>query len=247
MQKYGRIDWTSLRDAFTSRGWAEIGGDPAWGNVKFGQTRPDNSISGLQTIVLLAYAFYRQQSGLTISQIKDPGFRIFLREFEDAVHAFGLSTGTFFSNVVLLEGPAAYDVIVTYENLILTSQREAQLRQGQPLLMFYPDLNITSNYPFAILQGDWVTDEQQEAAGIFRDFLLSEQQQRQALLSGFRPNNPNVHITDRLSGNPFLEQPSGIQIETQTEPLAQVPSGEVLNEIISLWQKNYPNPSTASG
>ena len=83
------------------------------------------------------------------------------------------------------------------------------------------------------------------AAKTLRDFLLAEQQQRQALLSGFRPTNPAVHITDKISGNPFLGQPSTIKIEAQVQPLAQTPGGDVINELIKQWSSRYSDASTS--
>jgi ABC-type sulfate transport system substrate-binding protein len=74
------------------------------------------------------------------------------------------------------------------------------------LQLFYPDLNIESNHPFAILQGTWVNTEQQVAAKQFRDFLLQIPQQKHALLYGFRPSSTSVQLTDNtVSQNPFLQ------------------------------------------
>jgi ABC-type sulfate transport system substrate-binding protein len=64
---------------------------------------------------------------------------------------------------------------------------------------------MLSDHPFAVLQGDWVTDEQKQAALQFRDFLLNPDQQRLALSYGFRPANATVTLTDAdVSHNPFV-------------------------------------------
>jgi serine/threonine protein kinase len=246
LRKYGSIDWPGIHDALVLKnGWADIGGQADWGQVKFGQTRPDQSNSGLLSITLLAYAFYKEQRGLTVDQVRSSTFLAYFSDVEGAVTQFGRSSGTYLENEVILKGPAAYDITTTYENLVLTREREAMQRQGQLLLPFYPGLNIVSDHPFAILQGQGITAEAQMAAKALRDFLLAEQQQRQALLSGFRPTNPNVHITDKLSGNPFLGQSSDIQIKTQIQPLAQAPNGDVINELIKQWSDRYQDASTS--
>jgi ABC-type sulfate transport system substrate-binding protein len=146
---------------------------------------------------------------------------------------------------VILKGPAAYDITTTYENLVLTLEKEAMQRQGQPLQPYYPGLNIVSDHPFAILQGNWVKPEEQLAAKAFRDFLLAVPQQKQALISGFRPTNPNVHITENISGNPFVGQTPDIQIKSQIQPLAQAPGGDVVNELIKQWSDRYFDASTS--
>ena len=85
---------------------------------------------------------------------------------------------------------------MTYENLVLLYQEEAQQRGGEPLQIFYPGLNAVSNHPFAVLDAPWVSNEQKLAAQQFRDFLLSPEQQLQALNYGFRPSDPNIQLTD---------------------------------------------------
>jgi serine/threonine protein kinase len=246
LHKYGSIDWLGIHSALTLKnGWADIGGGADWGDVKFGQTRPDQSNSGLLSITLMAYAFYSEQRGLMVEQIRSPDFLKYFREIEGAVTQFGRSSGTYLANEVILKGPAAYDITTTYENLVLTLEKEAVQRQGQPLQQFYPGLNIVSDHPFAILQGNWVKPEEQLAAQAFRDFLLAVPQQRQALASGFRPTNPNVRITDNISGNPFVGQASDIQIKSQIQPLAQAPGGDVVNELIKQWSDRYFDASTS--
>jgi len=246
LQKYGSIDWPGIHSALTLKsGWSDIGGRADWGDVKFGQTRPDQSNSGLLTITLMAYAFYNKQRGLTVEQIRSPGFLKYFNDIEGAVTQYGRSSGTYLENEVILKGPAAYDITTTYENLVITLEKQANQRQNQPLQLFYPGLNIVSDHPFAVLQGNWVKPEEQLAAKAFRDFLLAAPQQRQALVSGFRPTNPNVRITDIIAGNPFVGQSSDMQIKSQIQPLAQAPGGDVVNELIKQWSDRYFDASTS--
>ena len=242
------IDWSAIHSALTLKnGWIDIGGQQDWGLVKLGQTRPDSSNSGLLTITLLAYSYFKEQRGLTVAQVDDAGFLSYFQDIEGAVTAFGRSSGTFLMNVAIPMGPASYDIVTTYENLALTLQQEAMQAQHQPLQLFYPSLNIVSNHPFAILQGSWVTSEQKLAAQHYRDFLLAEAQQRAALTSGFRPANAQVQITDKIANNPFLGQSPDIHILSQIQPLAQPPRGEVVSELIRQWKKYYDGVQTTTG
>ena len=243
-----KIDWPAIHNAVTLKnGWSDIGGQQDWGAVKFGQTRPDQSNSGLLTITLMAYSYFSEQHGLTTAQVDDSGFLSYFQDIEGTVTAFGRSSGTFLQNVAIPMGPASYDIVTTYENLVLTLQQQATKRWGQALQLFYPGLNIVSDHPFAILQGSWVSQEQQMAAQVFRDFLLSETQQRAALTSGFRPSNPQVQITDKIPNNPFLGQTADIQINTTIQPLAQAPGGNAVNELIKQWQNSYGDAATTTG
>jgi serine/threonine protein kinase len=244
------LDWDTLASAFQVSSWADIGGEQGWGPVKFGQTLPTQSNSGLLTITLLAYHYFKEPRNLTTAQISNPDYWNYLQIFETAVSAFGHSSGTYLGNDLLPEGTATADVIATYESLVLTEQAKAKTLGKQPLLLYYPDLNILSDHPFAVLQGNWVTDEQKQAALQFRDYLLSVDLQRQALVRGFRSGNESVALDDRtVPGNPFVSEssifpnarPDALQL------LAPAPNGNIVDALITTWSQNYPTPNTTDG
>jgi len=248
LNKYGKIDWPAVHSAVTLKnGWSDIAGNPAWQLVKFGQTRPDQSNSGLLTIALLAYAANNEQRDLTVDQLNTAQFKQYFKDIEDAVNAFGHSSGTFLQNVVIQQGPAMYDIVTTYENLVLTLENQAISRQHQQLQLFYPSVDILSDHPFAILQAKGVTNEQRMAARVFREFLLATEQQKVALSSGFRPTNPNVQVTDNVPGNVFRGQPAGITINPQLQSLAQAPSGVAINKLLQVWTDQYGTSATTPG
>jgi len=248
LNKYGKIDWPAVHSAVTLKnGWSDIAGNPAWQLVKFGQTRPDQSNSGLLTITLLAYAANNEQRDLTVDQLNTAQFKQYFKDIEDAVNAFGHSSGTFLQNVVIQQGPAMYDIVTTYENLVLTLENQAISRQHQQLQLFYPSVNILSDHPFAILQAKGVTNEQRMAARVFREFLLATEQQKVALSSGFRPTNLNVQVTDNVPGNVFRGQPAGITINPQLQSLAQAPSGVAINKLLQVWTDQYGTSATTPG
>ena len=245
------LDWDTLSSAFRATSWSQVGGSSSWGQVKFGQTLPYQSNSGLLTITLLTYNYYKVERGLTSAQVNDQNCWNALQVFEVAVNSFGHSSGTYLKNDVINgAGPAQADVIATYENLALTLQDQARAQQHQPLLIYYPSVNILSDHPFAVLQGDWVTDEQKQAALQFRDFLLDLPQQRQALSYGFRPANSAVALSDAgVSNNPFIGLAS-LFPNRQPDPLqalAQAPTGDVIDALINQWSQHNPNPGTTDG
>ncbi len=241
--KYQTIDWPGVHDALQLSSWSSIGGQASWGPVKFGQTRPDSSNSGLLSIALLAYSFYKTSRGLSVDKIQDSAFLRHFTEIEGNVQKFGLSSGTYIQNEVIVQGPSAYDIVTTYENLVLTLQKAAQQRQHQALVPSYPSLNIVSNHPFAIFAN--VSPDEQTAAKKFRDFLLDVPQQRKALLSGFRPINSNVSLHDTIPGNPFNDAALGFQIPDQILNQVQAPNGDVTDELLKQWLNKYNGAATA--
>ncbi|HLW00738.1 MAG TPA: protein kinase [Ktedonobacterales bacterium] len=241
-----KIDWPAIHDVLTKKSWADIGGPSDWGSPNFGQTRPDASNSGLLAITLIAYSYYQEQNRLTKAQVDAAKFLSYLGDIESVVNGYGQSSGTYMSHVVIPEGPAQYNMVATYENLVLTLQQQA-VQRWEPLQLYYPQVNIVSDHPFAIMRGDWVTQDEQMAAQKFRDFLLSDAQQRAALTSGFRPSNPNVHYNDKVPNNPFLGQSSDIVIQPEIQNLAQPPGGDVVDELISQWKTNWGDLASAPG
>ncbi|MBX5458154.1 MAG: substrate-binding domain-containing protein [Thermogemmatispora sp.] len=247
LEHYQHLDWEAIHSAvLLKNGWQDLGGPASWGQVKLAQTRPDQSNSGLLTIALLAYAYFHQQRGLTSDQVRDKGFLRYLDDVEGAVTQFGRSSGTYLEREVILKGPTSYDLAFTYENLVLTYQAEARQRQGMALLPFYPDLNLLSDHPFVIFDADWVTSEQQEAARLFRDFLLEDEQQREALKSGFRPTSARVTVQDRVAGNPFPNLETSLKIALQLGPEAQPPPGNVTDILLQEWLSAYGTSATAT-
>jgi serine/threonine protein kinase/ABC-type Fe3+ transport system substrate-binding protein len=253
LSSYQSIDWPGLYQALSLKnGWADLG-HPEWGaSIYLGQTLPDQSNSGLLTITLMAYAYAKSigSSKLSANLVSGTALWKYLKVFEDSVNGFGRSSGTYIRNVVD-QGPAAYAITTTYENLVLMFQQDAQAHGKEPLQIFYPGLNAVSNHPFAILQASWVSPEQQKAAMQFRDFLLSREQQLQVLAYGFRPSDPSIQLTDAsVSNNPFqhLSQLSpGHTVNQPIQPLAEIPSGDVVEALITQWEKAYPNPQVVTG
>jgi hypothetical protein len=223
--------WQHMHDVLASpQGWAEFG-NPDWGLAKFGHTNPESSNSGMQTLVLLAYGYHNKTSGLSNADILDADFQSWLDDIERAILEFPSSTGTLMEDVVRF-GPSKYDFVVVYENLAVENIETARGRWGE-IQVFYPPANILSDHPFAILDAEWVTEDQRAAAAQFRAFLLSNDIQTMAFVDyGFRPANQDVSFT--IENNPFSRFESyGIQLEIADS--VEVPPAAVLNELINWW------------
>jgi ABC-type Fe3+ transport system substrate-binding protein len=223
--------WKNLHDAVNNPGgWQALGGNPSWGPIKLAHTRPTTSNSGAQALLLMAYGFYGKSSGLSAADVASPEFQSWLAEIEGGVPSFGDSSGALIDDMVRF-GAAKYDFGIIYENLALQNMPAAQGR----LRIFYPPATMLSEHPFAILQGEWVDSGQRNAAGQFRDFLLSRPIQELALQHGFRPADPGVSIETSVANNPFKAYAqSGVQ--SGISGLAETPSPEVVNALLELWQ-----------
>lgn len=240
--KSTELTWSRLRDAVSSKkGWAGLGGDPAWAYVKFGHTDPTKSNSGLQALSLMAYGFYEKQDGLTVPDATATRFQDFVKAIESGRRAQDFaasSTGPFMENFVR-QGPSLYDAVIVYEATAIAEMPRA-VGRWEPLRVFYPSINIWSDHPACLLAGDWVTADQRTAARQLVDYLMSSSVQQRALKQGFRPGNLDVPVIAQDSENPFHRYADmGVRVEVPR--IATSPDGAVLQALLQTFQRNAPN------
>lgn len=233
--KYGDVSWKTVGKALAEPGgWQGIAGKPQWGFFKFGHTHPNQSNSGLMTLVLMAYEYHGKNRGLALADILDPAFQSFLNGIEHGISGLSNSTGTMMREMVL-KGPSAYDGLFVYENVAIDYLKNAEGRWGE-LHVSYPQRNMWNDNPYYVLDVPWSSPEQKKAAGVFLDFLLSEPIQRQSLVHGFRPGNPAVPV--RTPDSPFvLYQKFGLNADLGS--VCEAPKAEVINNLLAGWERTH--------
>jgi ABC-type Fe3+ transport system substrate-binding protein len=227
--------WNDLHNLLAApEGWGKLG-RPEWGFVNFGQTSPETSNSGIQTLVLMSYGYYDKSRGLSNADVLDPEFQQWLAEMQSAVPDFENSTGNLMIDMLRF-GPSKYSMVSVYENLAIENFQTATNRGGE-IRVYYPPVNIYSEHPYAVLDAPWVTNDEREAAASFRSFLLSDEMQRLALETyGYRPVNLQVPIDPNDPNNPFSRYASyGITYDIAEQ--VEVPPAEVLNTLIEFWRR----------
>lgn len=229
------LAWSDIRKAISSpKGWAGIGGKPAWGFVNLGHTDPNRSNSGMQALALMAYEYFHITSGLTVEQLLDPKFQDFVKDIERGVPHFESSTGTFMTDMIRF-GPSKYDIAVVYESLAVSQLENAQGRWGS-LHIYYPPVTIWSDHPIALLDAPWVTPAQARAGAQLIAFLRSAPIQTSALRFGFRPADTSVPIKAPDGTSPFAKSaPYGLSLELP--PAAQPPDGTVIRNLLMMWSR----------
>jgi len=233
--KYGEVSFRSLGQALAEpSGWQAIAGKPEWGLFKVGHTHPNQSNSGLMTLVLMAYDYHAKARGLELKDILDLGFVTWMNGFENGISGLSNSTGNLMRDMVL-KGPSAFDAVVVYENVAIDYLKNAEGRWGE-LRIVYPERNMWNENPFYVLDVPWSTPEHRKAADRFLDFLLSEPIQKQSLTHGFRPGNPAVPV--RFPESPFtLYQKFGLKIDLGT--VCEPPRAEVINNLLAGWERTH--------
>lgn len=233
VEKYGSVSFRTLGQALAEpSGWQGIADKPEWGFFKLGHTHPNQSNSGLMTLVLMAHDFHGKTRGLALADILDTDFQGWALGIERAVSGLSNSTGNMMREMVL-KGPSSYDALFVYENVVIDYLKNAEGRWGE-LRVAYPQRNAWNDNPYYILAAPWSNEDQREAAGDFLDFLLTERIQKEALTHGFRPGNPAVPV--RFAGSPFMAyQKFGISIDLGTT--CEAPKAEVINNLLQWWQR----------
>ncbi|HWL89443.1 MAG TPA: substrate-binding domain-containing protein [Polyangiaceae bacterium] len=229
------ISWQVIRKAVNSpQGWPAVGGKADWGFVKLGHTDPTRSNSGMQALYLMSLEFYGKTGGLEIGDLLKPNYQAFVKDIEKGVQKFESSTGTFMTDMVRF-GPSKYDISVVYENLAVAQIENAQGRWGN-LKVYYPAMTLWSDHPAALLQGDWITAEQKQAARTWIAHLKSRAVQEKALAYGFRPADPAIPIKSGDARNPFTKlEPFGIRVDIP--PVAKAPEGAVVRNLLTFWSR----------
>jgi Ca-activated chloride channel family protein len=231
--KYGTMDLRTIHNALMEKtGWDAIAHKPEWGLFKFGHTHPNQSNSGLMSIVLAAYTFDKKTKDLTVADVVNANFQQWLTELERGTTGLSNSTGNMMKEMVL-KGPSSFDALLVYENVAIDYLKNAEGRWGQ-LRVVYPEYNAWNDNPYYIINAPWSSPEQRKAAELFLAFLLSEPVQKQALVHGFRPANTNVPI--KFADSPFVQfAGNGVQVDLQK--ICEPPRAEVVNNLLASWQR----------
>ena len=236
-QKYKTFSFATVAQALQEKGgWDTIAQKPEWGLFKFGHTHPNESNSGLMTIVLSAYAYQKKTKDLELKDVVDVGFQNWLQSFERGVSGLSNSTGNMMREMVL-KGPSSYDALFVYESVAIDYLKNAEGRWGQ-LRVVYPEYNAWNENPYYIIDASWSSKDQRKAAETFLAFLLTEPIQRESLVHGFRPANPNVPV--KFPDSPFVKY-ADYGVKVDLAKICEPPRAEVVNNLLQSWQRSQAN------
>ncbi|GIW05208.1 MAG: hypothetical protein KatS3mg060_0013 [Dehalococcoidia bacterium] len=231
----GTVDWRDIHDAATSRNWAALGGQPEWGRFKLVIPHPKRDPAGLAAMVAAAGAYYGKAS-VSTDDLKNPQFQTWLRETLDSVVDFS----PFGVENMLLFGYSNGDAGQVIESYLLTNMEGLQRRWKEPLVILYPDPITWFDFPFAIYMGPETPASEKNAALDFKRYLLSVDQQQNALRYGLRPANPDVStnvegsLIARWSAMGFREQ---VPSASRMRPASRSGLTELLNWFVRTYEQ----------
>ena len=231
-----------LRLASDPAGWGAFG-HPEWGPFRLGKTNPNFSTSALHATVAQYYAAAGKTSDLTLEDLNRPEVDAFARGVESSVVHYGDITLTFLNNLYRADargtGLTYVSAVAVEEKSIIDYNRgnpdgildpgEKPKKPRTPLVAIYPEEGtLFSDNPFIILDSNWVSRKEKQAAAKFDAFVREPENQKRVLEFGFRPGNPSVAIDNPINRSNGLDP-------AQPQTTLEVPEPEVLAGLIDKW------------
>ncbi len=239
------VGWADvLRLARDPEGWAAFG-HPEWGPFLLGKTNPNFSTSGLSALIAQAYANTGKTEGLTIEDLDQPEVAQAARDVESAVVHYGDTTLTFLNNLYRADqrgNSLSYaSAIAVEEKSVIdynSGNPDGVLDPGEeprpprvPLVAIYPEEGtLFSDNPLIVLDAEWVSQDEKDAAALFEEFVQQPENQERVLEFGFRPGNPDVAIADPIVAD------NGVDPD-QPQTLLEVPEPEVMVALLDKWDQ----------
>ena len=223
------IGWQTIVDlASDPQGWARYG-HPEWGNLKLGHPHPKYSSAGMLYMTSFVYGVTGKTGGLSAEEVYAPKVEQAMRTLAQNTSKYGMIS-TDLLRLMAQNGPQFLHAVSAFEEgtVRLNLERGNELRW--PLVFIFPsEGTFWSGHPYCILDGaDWVDAEQAEAAQLFLDYLLAEDQQAMAVQHLLRPLDSGIPIEVPLS----LENGADPRVRLETVPALDMPDSSVTAAII---------------
>ncbi len=218
------IGLEDIQKVFNSpKGWQDYDSKINRQQVYFGFTNPQISSTAVSSLLTQYYSASKTPEQLTINDVKSTSNQKLVQDFQKVIRQYSNNTVVF--RDYLGRGPDYIDMLPLAENdLIFVNQGKTSNKPPEKLVMLYPkEGSIVHDYPMAIAQRDWVSENQQKAAKSFIDYMQSEKVQAKFLENGFRPNNSKVALNSPISSE------FGVDVNQPTNIL-KIPSGDVISE-----------------
>jgi Ca-activated chloride channel family protein len=225
------IGWDDIfKVAMDPKGWGSQG-HPEWGPFRFGHGHPDFSTSAMLSMVSSIYAAAGKTQGLSAEDLKDPRVIERVGALERSIVHYGESS-SWLTEKLCTKGPAYLSAVTLYESSVVQANDRYKKDMPFRLVAIYPkEGTFWENHPTGIVNADWVTPEQHEAAAKLLSFMTSSEQQQKALKYGSRPSDNSIPL-----GAPIDEAHGADSKQTADHGLAYV-SEDVFRRSNELWHK----------
>ncbi len=227
------ISWDDIANLSADpNGWSTRS-HPEWGAFKFGHTHPDYSNVGLLMMTALAYSIEGKTSGLTADEVYSPEVAQAFTGVEQNTYHYGIQSRPLMQ-ILAQRGPSYLHAVTSSEAETLKTNAEFKDVLRFPLVFIFPAKGTYwSEQPYCLLAGDWVTDEQKEAAKIFLDYILAPDQQSLAVDNYVRPISPNIPLRFPLA----LDNGTDPRVTQAQVPALESPAAAVASAVKDVFHQ----------
>ena len=211
-------------------GWDRYG-HPEWGQFKFGHTHPDSSNTGFLAMGTLAYSALDITEGLTPEMVKSQKVIDTFQQLEDNTYHYGMSTRSLFT-LMAQNGPSYLHAGTNSETGLLATNKYQADALRFPLVFIFPsDGTFWSTNPICVLDADWVSEEQREAAKLYAEYLQEPEAQETAVEIGLRPTT-GIELHAPIA----LESGTDPRVSPETIPPLESVSGDTATAIKDVFK-----------
>ncbi len=216
----GWLDVGSL--AADPSAWAYYSGGQFGDSLRLGHTHPGLSGAGVSTLLAIVQAAESKTEAVSEEDIHSPIVQASVSAFEAAVSWFSPSTDDL-GRTMRERGVGYLGAAVMYESTVVN------YGSGDPAIVpIYPfEGTFVATHPACLNSA--ADSQAQEAARIFRDYLLGEEAQRMALTNGLRP------VNDAVTPGAPLDESHSVDL-SQPEVVFDPPTVDAVYAVQDLWQ-----------
>jgi Ca-activated chloride channel family protein len=227
------IHWADLVELSANPdGWASLG-HPEWGQFKFGHTHPGYSNTGMLMLTSIAYSMVGKTTGLTVNEVYSDKVMEAFRGLEQNTYHYGIQNRPLMQ-LLANRGPDYLHAVTSSEAEVLKTNKDfADILRFQLVFIFPADGTYWSEQPYCILDADWVTDEQRQAAQVFLDYLLAPEQQNIAVDYYLRPVDERIALRAPLS----LESGTDPRVTRSNIVALASPSSDLSAAVIDVFKQ----------
>jgi Ca-activated chloride channel family protein len=211
-------------------GWDRYG-HPEWGQFKFGHTHPDSSNTGFLAMGTLAYSALDITEGLTPEMVKSQKVIDTFQQLEDNTYHYGMSTRSLFT-LMAQNGPSYLHAGTNSETGLLATNKYQADALRFPLVFIFPSGGtFWSTNPICVLDAEWVSEEQREAAKLYAAYLQEPEAQETAVEIGLRPTT-DIELHPPIA----LESGTDPRVNPEIIPSLEPVSGETATAIKDVFK-----------
>jgi S1-C subfamily serine protease len=232
------IGWADVVEVARD-GWKAVG-HPEWGSLKMLLMNPEFSDAGLHSVASIALGTLEKSKGLNSEDLNGPALAAALKAIDDAVVWYPSTIDDLLRNEQLAMPSRCHMTFLPEHLMLELNERSARRKAPPDWVAIYPSHGtVVDGVTGAVVQREWVTEEQREAAAVALQLFKTPKVQKRIMAMGYRPALSDIALTGPLT------QAMGVDPKSPRETI-EMPPVEVILDCLSAWGKTWKLRSTGA-